>query len=92
MARLLNDQDNEMTFPGKTSLLLSQDTVTFPMMRVQLAAERSFSIAVVQQALLQDRLVFLTAQRVVTEQKSPGVWYEPRDFYWHTSCGLSGDR
>jgi ATP-dependent Lon protease len=57
------DQSNDFTFPDKMPLLLLQDTVIFPMMRVQLTAERSFSVAAVQQALLQDRLIFLTAQR-----------------------------
>jgi ATP-dependent Lon protease len=67
VAKLMNDQMNEFTFPDKMPLLLLQDTVIFPMMRVQLTAERSFSVAAVQQALEQDRLIFLTAQRENTD-------------------------
>jgi ATP-dependent Lon protease len=67
----MNDQMNEFTFPEKMPLLLLQDTVIFPMMRVQLAAERSFSVAAVQQALLQDRLIFLTAQREADPDAGP---------------------
>jgi ATP-dependent Lon protease len=56
-------------------LLLLQDTVIFPLMRVQLTAERSFSVAAVQQALEQDRLMFLTAQRenTVTDPDTGGL-------------------
>ncbi|SNB45875.1 endopeptidase La [Geobacter sp. DSM 9736] len=64
MARAMNDPTSgEINIPERIPLLPLQDTVIFPMMRLQLTVERDFSLAAVQQALLQDRLIFLVAQR-----------------------------
>ena len=63
MAKLMNDPESEIAIPQMMPLLPLQDTVIFPMMRVQLTAERAFSVAAVQQALSQDRFIFLVAQR-----------------------------
>jgi ATP-dependent Lon protease len=66
VAKLTNEHISDFVIPEKMPLLLLQDTVVFPLMRIQLLAERSFSIAAVEQALIQDRLIFLVAQREVS--------------------------
>ena len=67
MAKLTNDPTaGELHIPDRIPLLPLQDTVVFPMMRLQLTVERDFSLAAVQQALLQERLVFVVAQREVS--------------------------
>jgi len=63
MAKLNNDATSDIAIPEKMPLLPLQDTVIFPMMRVQLTAERNFSVAAVHHALIQDRFIFLVAQR-----------------------------
>ncbi len=64
MAKIMNDPTaSEIDIPERIPLLPLQDTVIFPMMRIQLTVERDLSLAAVQQALLQDRLIFLVAQR-----------------------------
>jgi ATP-dependent Lon protease len=64
MAKIVNDPTtSDMEIPERIPLLPLQDTVIFPMMRVQLTVERDVSLAAVQQALLGDRLIFVAAQR-----------------------------
>jgi ATP-dependent Lon protease len=63
MAKLTRNMEAEIAIPQKMPLIPLQDTVVFPFMRVQLVAERDFSIAAVQQALMRDRFIFVTAQR-----------------------------
>ena len=70
MAKLTNDANSEIAIPDKMPLLPLQDTVIFPMMRVQLTAERTFSVAAVHQALTQDRFIFLVAQREAVSESS----------------------
>ncbi|UFS71475.1 endopeptidase La [Geomonas sp. RF6] len=70
MAKLINEHSSHIAVPEKMPLLPLQDTVIFPMMRIQLTAERPFSVAAVQQSLLQDRFIFLVAQQNATDDPS----------------------
>lgn len=68
MAKLMNDPTNsEINIPERIPLLPLQDSVIFPMMRLQLTVERDFSLSAVQQALLQERLIFAVSQRELSE-------------------------
>ena len=50
MAKIMNDPTaSEIDIPEKIPLLPLQDTVIFPMMRIQLTVERDLSLAAVQQ-------------------------------------------
>ena len=68
MAKVMNDPtSSEMDIPDSMPLLPLQDTVIFPMMRVQLTVERDKSLAAVQQALSQDRRIFVVSQRDISD-------------------------
>jgi len=76
MAKLINENSSHIAVPEKMPLLPLQDTVIFPMMRIQLTAERPFSVAAVQHALLQDRFIFLVAQRGTAEDPAVEDLYQ----------------
>lgn len=73
MAKVMSDDPPtpENNLPDRMPLLPLQDTVIFPMMRLQLAVEREKSLAAVQQALSQDRRIFVVSQRE-TSDGEPG--------------------
>lgn len=68
MAKLNNDSAaGEINIPEQLPLLPLKDTVVFPMMRLQLNVERDISVAAVQQALQEERLIFVVTQREPSE-------------------------
>ena len=76
MAKLTTAPNDEIYIPEKMPLLPLQDTVIFPMMRIQLTAERPSSIGAVEQAFMMDRFIFLVAQRGVSSDAETDEIYE----------------